>query len=94
MTKVMIEVDKRDGTVFFDCMNHAGFTDVCIMCSTLCNVLIVACERANVKKIVTADAHVQLSIDNASESLIELFESVKEVFQEIAYQFPEHVKIY
>lgn len=94
MTKVMCKIDKDEQNIFFDCMNHAGDREVCIMCSTICNVLIAACESAKVDKIMTTDAHVQICIDKADEALASVFEAAMEVFQDIQYQFPDSCKVY
>lgn len=98
MTKVMCKMNnddiKMEGSIFFDCMNHAGNREVCIMCSTLCNVLIAACERAKVGDVMTSDAHVQCNINNADGALLEVFASVMEVFKGVAEQFPDMCKVY
>ena len=94
MTKVMLKIDKKDGSVFFDCMNHAGFKHVCITCSTLSKVVLAGCGSEELAKVMIADAHVQVTIDKASDSTIQLFEAVREVFKDAEEPFPEHIKIY
>lgn len=94
MTKVMSKIDEKNKSIFFDCMNHAGNREVCIMCSTLCCVLQAACERANVGNVMESDAHIQFSIDNADGTLMEVFASVMEVFKGVQEQFPDYCKVY
>lgn len=94
MTKVMMRADKENGSIFFDCMNHAGDREVCIMCSTLCNVLGAAVIRANTGDIISTDGHVQFNIEKATDKLYEVFESVMMAFGEVAKQFPDSCKIY
>lgn len=99
MTKVMCKINnddtKMDGSIFFDCMNHAGNREVCIMCSTLCNVLQAACERAKVGDIMESEAHMQISVDKIADgALLEVFASVMEVFKGVAEQFPDMCKVY
>ena len=98
MTKVMCKMDnddtKMDGSIFFDCMNHAGKKDVCIICSTLCKVLQEAMLRADKGSAQISDGHVQFTIDDADASLMETFACVMEVFKEVSEEFPEYCKLY
>lgn len=94
MTKVMMRADKEKGSIFFDCMNHAGDREVCIMCSTLCNVLGAAVTRASTGDIISTDGHVQFNIEKRNYALLEVFEAVMDTFKEVEKEHPDKVKIY
>lgn len=94
MTKVMCKIDEDEKTIFFDCMNHAGKKDVCIICSTLCKVLLEAWKRADKGSAQISDGHVQFTIDNADSALMETFTCVSSVFKEVAEEFPDNCKLY
>lgn len=93
MTKVMMNI-KEDGDVFFDCINHAGDHDVCTGVTMLCNVLVVATERAKFSPAAYDDGHVRITIDDPPKWLRETFMTVLDVFMDMANKFPEYVKIY
>ena len=98
MTKVMCKIEnddtKMDGSIYFDCMNHAGKKDVCIICSTLCKVLLEAWKRADKGNCQISDGHVRFNIDDADGHLLETFTCVMEVFKEVSEEFPEYCKLY
>lgn len=94
MTKVMCKIDEKEQSIFFDCMNHAGKKDVCIICSTLCKVLLEAWKRADKGNAQISDGHVQFNIDDADSALMETFTCVSSVFKEVAEEFPEYCKLY
>ena len=93
MTKVIMHISD-DGSIMFDCVNHAGKKDVCIMCSTLVNVLITACRRENIQPTVDEDGHLRLDIEKAGPELISTFRAVRDVFYEVEDQFPFFCKNY
>lgn len=93
MTKVKINIDKTNN-VFFDVYQHAGSKDVCIMASTVCNMVIVACRKRNIRPQTDEDGHLTYSIEYASDSLIEVITDAEEVFREIEHQFPDDLKVY
>ena len=93
MTEVLMQIDDTNKNIMFGCKNHAGDKDVCIMCSTLCNVLIAACDRANVESVQTGDALVRIIAYDTDPNLVETFYIVKDVFDEIAEQFPDSINI-
>jgi len=94
MTKVLCEINDRRKSIYFDCMNHAGLKDVCIICSTLCKVILSELDRANIGKVQISDGHVSISIDAASDITIATFESVLSVFKEVEAEFPDYCKVY
>ena len=94
MTKMKMYIDDTSGDIFFDCVDHADNKDVCIMCSTLSNVLICACRRVNIEPQTDEDGHLTISVAGAKKPLISTFKAVQEVFNEIEYQFPFQLKIY
>lgn len=93
MTQEMLNIDTR-GNIYFDCRNHAEKVDVCIMASTLCNVLIVACAERGISPKEEADGHIVFDIIEAPGSLIDAFKAVHKVFVEIEDQFPFYMKVY
>ena len=92
MTKEMMRIDEK-GMIFFDCQNHAK-KDVCIICSTLANVLICACRRCGIEPVTDEDGHLTITVDKAEYPLIETFRAVQDVYEEVAVQFPMNLKIY
>ena len=93
MTQMMMNID-AEGNIYFDCRNHAGKVDVCIMASTLCNVLIMACKALGIEPKEEADAHITFDIIEAPDSLVQTFKAVHKVFCEIENQFPFYMKVY
>lgn len=93
MTQELMYIDAK-GSIYFDCRNHAGLKDVCIMVSTLCNVLIVACGDLGITPRDDEDGHLCFDITDAPEALIQTFRWVQKVFDEIEAQFPENLRIY
>ena len=93
MTKVKINIDSQKN-VFFDCYQHAGTRDVCIMASTVCNMVIVACQKRNISPQTDEDGHLTYCIEYADDGLLEVIMSAEEVFKEIHNQFPEHLRLY
>ena len=93
MTKVKINID-RNKNVFFDVYQHAGTRDVCIMASTVCNMVIVACQKRNILPQTDEDGHLTYCIEYADDGLLEVIMSAQEVFNEIAHQFPEQLRSY
>lgn len=93
MTKVKINIDKNKN-IFFDCYQHAGTRDVCIMASTVCNMVIVSCQKRNISPLTDEDGHLTYCIEYADDGLLEVVKCAEEVFKEISDQFPEHLKLY
>ena len=93
MTQEIMYIDGK-GSIYFDCRNHADMKDVCIMVSTLCNVLIMACRDHDIEPKEIADGHLCFDIPGAPYPLEQTFRWVQKVFEEIEAQFPDHFKIY
>lgn len=93
MTQMMMNIDEK-GSIYFDCRNHAEKVDVCIMASTLCNVLIVACRELGISPKEEADGHIVFDITEAPYPLVQTFKAVNKVFCEIEDQFPFFLKVY
>lgn len=93
MTKEMMRIDEG-GMIYFDCQNHAEKKDVCIICSTLANVLLCACRRCGIEPVTDEDGHLTITVDKAEYPLIETFRAVQDVYKEAADQFPWYLKIY
>ena len=94
MTKEKMYIDTEAKEIYFDCIDHADNKDVCIMCSTLSNVLICACRRANIEPTKDEDGHLTISVPKATDTLISVFKAVQDVFDEVEYQFPFQLKVY
>lgn len=94
MTKEKMYIDAASNEIYFDCKDHADNKDVCIMCSTLSNVLICACRRENIMPQKEEDGHLTISISEAKDTLISVFRAVQDVFDEVEYQFPFQLKVY
>ena len=94
MTKVYLRMDDKNG-ILFDCINHAGDHDVCGIVTTLCNVLVIAADRAGYEPTTYTDGHVPIDVSHPSPDglLEEVFETVWEVFRQASKQYPEHLKI-
>ena len=93
MTKEMMHIDENMN-IYFDCRSHAGKTDVCIMCSTLCNVLIVACSEYGIEPKDDKDGHLSFDIEKAPSELVRIFGCVQKVFNAVGSQFPDHLMVY
>lgn len=93
MTKVKINMDSHMN-IYFDVYQHAGSKDVCIMASTVCNMVIVACRSRNIRPVKDEDGHLTYIIDFADDSLVEVISDAEEVFREIERQFPDQLKLY
>lgn len=93
MTQQMMNIDAK-GNIYFDCRNHARKVDVCIMVSTLCNVLIMACRELGIEPKEDEDGHLSFDIQEAPYPLVKTFQWVQKVFYEIEDQFPCYMKVY
>lgn len=84
-----------NGNIDFELRNHSEKKDVCIMCSTLKELLISACELNHVDQddIYEADGVVVIHLRGASYTLVETFRAAHETFKKIADQFPWFLKI-
>jgi len=94
MTKVILNVDKKRKSVYFDCMNHAGDSLVCAMASTLCGIVLLSCERAKLMPDRYESGHMTVNIPNAADWMLNMFDIVGDVFEQIAEQYPQFIKIY
>lgn len=92
MTKVIMNIDPISG-IMYDCMNHAGDSEACVIMSTLTNVLVIASERAGYPPKYYESGHVRLDLP-AGTSAAETFCSVGEAIEEVARQYPDHIKLY
>ena len=92
MTQEMLYIDKSN--IYFDCRNHSEMKDVCIMASTLCNVLITACRDQGIEPKECEDGHLSFDISDAPETLMHTFLAVQQVFCEIENQFPSYLMVY
>lgn len=92
MTKVMMNIDEISG-IFFDCINHADDHDACTIMSTLCNVLVEACFRAEHEPTIYNPGHVRIDMPYTPETL-ETFRTVEAVMKQAAQQHPDFIKIY
>lgn len=92
MTKVMMNIDELNG-IFFDCINHAEDHDACTIMSTLCNILVETCFRADCEPTIYNKGHVRIDMPY-SDSAKEIFQTVEAVMRQAASQHPDHIKIY
>ena len=93
MTKVMF-VQNDDGTVYFDCLNHAGDESVCTIVSTLCNVAVQACLRCGHEIKLYEPGHVTIMVPKGSFPLNETLSTVMDVMGAVQEQHPDYIKIY
>lgn len=93
MTKVMMDIDKRNN-IMFDCQNHAEDHDACTIMSTLCNVLVESCFRIGEEPTIYNKGHVRIDISSAQDDTVEVFETVMAVMKQAAKAQPEFIKIY
>lgn len=94
-TKVLFTYNK-DGSLLFDCYNHAGDHDVCTIVSTLCNVLVEACVRfdLNFEPTIYNKGHVRIDLSMTNDEIREIFHVVEGVMHQAMHQHPEHIYIY
>lgn len=94
MTKAIMDTDPLQRTIMFDCQNHAGDHDACTIMATLCNVLVEATFRAGKEPTLYNKGHVRIDINDASDSTLDLFETVYGVMKQAERQQPDYIKIY
>jgi len=94
MTEEKMRIDVN-GNIDFSCINHSGNTNVCIMCSTLEEVLVSACEQEHIdqESIFEGDGVMKMHIRGASYPLVMTFKAVHETFKKVADQNPWYLKI-
>lgn len=92
MTKVIMDVNPFTG-IMYDCLNHAGDNDACVIMSTLTNVLVEAAKRAGYVPTKYDKGHVRIDIP-AGTSATETFLTVGAVIEQAADQYPDHIKVY
>ena len=95
MTEEKMRID-ANGNIDFECRNHSEKRDVCIMCSTIKELLISACELNHIdldEALYEADGVVKIHIRGASYPLVEAFRAAHETYKKIADQFPFFLKI-
>ena len=92
MTKIRFEYDD-DGSIMFDCDNHAGDHDVCTIISTQCNVLVEACFRADDEPTIYNRGHVRIDLIRPSYPIAEVFRTVEAQMRKVAKMHPEYVMI-
>ena len=94
MTEEKMRIDVH-GNIEFECRGHSEKKDVCIMVSTLKELLISACEINDVpsEDIYEGDGVVIMHIRGASYPLVETFKAAQSTFKKVADQFPFFLKI-
>ena len=94
MTKVIMNFDE-DGSIMFDCLNHAGDYDVCTIVSTLTNVLVEAVFDAGCEPTTYNPGHVRIDLPAMhARKVKDTFRIVKKVFDRVQKQNPDNIKIY
>lgn len=93
MTKAIMNIDDL-GSIFFDCINHAGDHDACTIVSTLCNVLVEACFNEDKEPTIYNKGHVRIDMENASKETIAIFRTVEKVLNHASEQMPDNIQIY
>lgn len=93
MTKVILNINE-DGTIYYDCLNHADDHDACIIMSTLSNVLVCAAGRVGHGPIIYEPGHVHIEVDDAPYPTAEIFRTVEVLIEQAAEQYPDYIKIY
>ena len=92
MTKIMMNIDDISG-MYYECINHAGDSDVCIITSTLSNVIVEQCFIEGHEPTIYNKGHVRVDMPYSKEAYT-VFRAVEGVMQQAAHQHPEHIKIY
>lgn len=94
ITEEKMRIDAK-GNIDFEIRNHSEKRDVCIMVSTIKELLIAACERSDVDPgcIHEGDGVVIMHIRGASYPLVETFRAAQKTFHHIEDQFPFFLKI-
>ena len=93
MTKAVFNYEKN-GDIMFDCINHADDHDACTIASTLCNVLVMAADRAGRDPTIYNKGHVRIDLYNAPYPTVEVFKTVEDVLKVAAKQNPDYIKVY
>lgn len=92
MTKVMMNMDEING-IFFDCDNHAGDHDACVIMSTLCNALVEECFREGYEPTTYNKGHVRIDMP-FSKKAYDFFSTIEAVMRQSEAQYPEHIRMY
>lgn len=93
MTEIRFELGEG-GSLEFECENHAGDSEVCMIVSTLCNVLVSSFIRSGLPIDEYESGKVLLYTEKANYPLVETFRTVVDVLEEVSSKYPENVKLY
>lgn len=92
MTKVVMDI-RKDGTVLYECTNHAGDHDVCTAISTISGMLARAALRVNVEPLKYEEGNVRIYIDKAGYPTLEVFRVAEEAIKDLVKQHPEYITL-
>lgn len=93
VTKVMYNADPMNG-IYYECLNHADDHDVCTIISTLSNVMVEACLKADCEPTEYSKGHVRIDMPLTDDYTLYVCDTVFKQIQNVARLHPENVKIY
>lgn len=94
MTKVILDIKRDDGPVWFDCQGHAGDREVCGMVSTLLNFLVVYMEERGEEPVIYEKGHLRFDIEYSNMQINRVFQAVIKTLQALQKEYPERLKVY
>lgn len=92
MTKVMMNIDEISG-MYYECIEHSGDHDSCVITSTLSNVIVEECFIEGHEPTIYNPGHVRIDMPY-SKAAYTVFRAVEGVMHQAARQHPDHIKIY
>lgn len=93
-TKIIFNINKKDGSVYFEAMGHAGDHDTCMHLSALYAVITSICEKADIPISVQEEEHMKVCIENAGTSVIWALEAVQNTLFRLTEIHSDTMKIY
>lgn len=89
-----MDIKDDDSALYFECVNHAGDHDVCTMVSTLCNTLVLRCDKRGYDVEKYDAGHVRINIERADTGTCIVARALLDQFLYMEQFYPDYVKVY
>ena len=96
MIKIICEITREDGPLYFDCDGHAKYdSDRCVEVSTICSMLVVYLgEVHGIEAKTVKDGKVTIDIEHSNMRINEVFRAAMLEFSMLAEKHPNDIKVY